>query len=67
MLKTFFKLAWVMMWTQNIGYFGKKGDSNGTIVKRGLEQKGGLPIIKGGLGTLDETMGRTSRKRDVRL
>ena len=26
------------------------------MVKGGLKQKGGLPIIKGGLGTLDETM-----------
>ena len=31
------------------------------MVKGGVEKKGGLPTIKGGLGTLDETMGGNER------
>ena len=35
----------------------KRGDTRRNDGKGGIrEQKGGLPIIKGGLGTLDETM-----------
>ena len=36
--------------------FVKRGDQLKIPAKGGLQEKGGLPIIKGGLGTLDETM-----------
>ena len=48
----------------NMNYYGncigrnfiKRGDQLKIPAKGGLHEKGGLPIIKGGLGTLDETM-----------
>ena len=33
-----------------------RGERHQIPVKGGLDQKGGLPVIKGGLGTLAETM-----------
>ena len=34
-----------------------RGERHQIPVKGGLDQKGGLPDLKGGLGTLAETMG----------
>ena len=38
--------------------FNIKGGVSLNFAKGGLEEKGGPPVIKGGLGTLDETMRR---------
>ena len=42
----------IFMFVYNMGILEKKG---GTVSR--VCEKGGLPIIKGGPGTLDETMG----------